>query len=85
MDLTCHQPFVQPAFVFLLARYKLLSPSHSYHTHQRPQRFHSTGDGATVTLDMKTVFDDEGLDDRTLVILANPGHSVAFFTRLRVL
>jgi exo-1,4-beta-D-glucosaminidase len=38
-----------------------------------------------VTLDMKTTFDHEGLDDRALVTLTNPSPTVAFFTRLRVL
>ena len=38
-----------------------------------------------VTLNMKTAFDHEGLDDRALVTLTNPGPSVAFFARLRVL
>ena len=38
-----------------------------------------------VTLDVKTAFDHDGADDRALVTLKNPGPSVAFFVRLRVL
>jgi len=38
-----------------------------------------------VTLDVKTAFDHEGADDRAVVTLKNPGDSVAFFVRLRVL
>ncbi len=38
-----------------------------------------------VTLDVKTVFDHDGPDNRALVTLKNPGPSVAFFVRLRVL
>ena len=38
-----------------------------------------------VTLDVKTAFDHDGPDNRALVTLKNPGHSVAFFVRLRVL
>jgi exo-1,4-beta-D-glucosaminidase len=39
----------------------------------------------SVTLDVKTAFDHDGADDRALVTLTNPGHSPAFFVRLRVL
>ncbi len=38
-----------------------------------------------VSLDVKTAFDREGADDRAVVTLTNPGPSVAFFVRLRVL
>jgi exo-1,4-beta-D-glucosaminidase len=38
-----------------------------------------------VTLDVKTAFDHDGADDRALVTLKNPGSSIAFFVRLRVL
>ena len=38
-----------------------------------------------VTLDVKTAFDHDGPDNRALVTLKNPGPSVAFFVRLRVL
>ena len=38
-----------------------------------------------MTLDVKTTFDHDGDDDRALVTLKNPGTSVAFFVRLRVL
>lgn len=34
---------------------------------------------------MKTAFDHEGADRRAVVILTNPGPSLAFFVRLRVL
>jgi exo-1,4-beta-D-glucosaminidase len=39
----------------------------------------------SVTLDVKTAFDHDGADDRALVTVKNPGPSVAFFVRLRVL
>jgi len=38
-----------------------------------------------VTLDVKTTLDHDGADDCAHVTLKNPGHSVAFFVRLRVL
>jgi exo-1,4-beta-D-glucosaminidase len=38
-----------------------------------------------VTLDVKTALDHDGDDDRALVTLSNPGPSLAFFVRLRVL
>ncbi len=38
-----------------------------------------------VTLDIKTTFEHDSADDRALVTLKNPGHSPAFFVRLRVL
>jgi exo-1,4-beta-D-glucosaminidase len=38
-----------------------------------------------VTLEVKTAFDHNGAEDRALVTLTNPGHSPAFFIRLRVL
>jgi exo-1,4-beta-D-glucosaminidase len=38
-----------------------------------------------VSLNVKTVLDHDGADDRALVTLTNPGHSPAFFVRLRVL
>ena len=38
-----------------------------------------------VTLDVKTAFNHDGADDLTLVTVKNPGSSVAFFVRLRVL
>jgi exo-1,4-beta-D-glucosaminidase len=38
-----------------------------------------------VTLDVRTTFDHDGADDCAHVTLKNPGHSVAFFVRLRVL
>ena len=38
-----------------------------------------------MTLGVKTAFDHDGADDRALVTLTNPGHSPAFFVRLRVL
>jgi exo-1,4-beta-D-glucosaminidase len=37
------------------------------------------------TLEVKTAFDHDGADDRARVTLRNPGHSPAFFVRLRVL
>jgi exo-1,4-beta-D-glucosaminidase len=39
----------------------------------------------SVTLDVKTSFDHDGADDRAVVTLTNPGSSLAFFVRLRVL
>ena len=36
-------------------------------------------------LGVKTAFDHDGADDRALVTLANPGPSLAFFVRLRIL
>jgi len=39
----------------------------------------------SVTLDVKTAFDHDGADDRVVVTLTNPGTSLAFFVRLRVL
>ena len=39
----------------------------------------------SVNLGLKTAFDREGADNREVVTLANPGPSVAFFVRLRVL
>ena len=38
-----------------------------------------------VTLDVKSAFDHDGADNRAVVTLKNPGPSVAFFVRLRVL
>jgi exo-1,4-beta-D-glucosaminidase len=38
-----------------------------------------------VKLGVKTAFDHDGADDRALVTLANPGPSLAFFVRLRIL
>ncbi len=38
-----------------------------------------------VTLEVTTSFDHDGDDSRATVTLANPGHSPAFFVRLRVL
>jgi exo-1,4-beta-D-glucosaminidase len=40
---------------------------------------------SSVTLDAKTAFDHDGADDRALVTIRNPGPSLAFFVRLRVL
>ena len=39
----------------------------------------------SVTLDTKTTFDNDGAEDRAVVTLTNPGTSLAFFVRLRVL
>lgn len=38
-----------------------------------------------VTLDVRTSFDRDGDDSRAVVTLTNPGHTPAFFVRLRVL
>ena len=39
----------------------------------------------SVTLDVKTTFGHDGAEDRAVVTLTNPGPSLAFFVRLRVL